>query len=301
LSKPTVAPAPIAAVKKSVEVKKEEKAEDKEEKKEEAAEAKEEKKDEKKTRKDRSQSRKRTSIFGAIPGFGKKEEKVEAAAPVEETPAVDAPVTEAPVEAAAPVEETPVAPVTEEVVAPTPAVEEPVVAAPVTEKPAPTKRASIFGTLQSKFSHKKADTEAPAVPAKDEEPVSETAPVIPAPETSEPLATEETPAAVETPEVKTETPAVKSEKRKSSLPFLSKKDKAATSDEEGEKPLSPFAKLRATVRGKKAEKAVPEKAEDKVEESAEESKAEETSAAEPVVTEPVAVAPAPTAQVSATA
>lgn len=295
LSKP-VAATPIAAAKKSVEVKKEEKAEDKEE----AAEAKEEKKEEKKSRKDRSQSRKRTSIFGAIPGFGKKEEKVET--PKEDTvaPAVEASTTEA-AAVEAPVEETPVA-ATEEVAA-APAVEEPVVAAPVTEKPAPTKRASIFGTLQSKFSSKKVETDAPAVPAKDEEPVSETAPVIPAPETIEPLATEEaSTAAAETPEVKAETPVVKSEKRKSSLPFLSKKEKATTSDEEGEKPLSPFAKLRATVRGKKAEKAVPEKAEEPAAETKTEEAKEETPAAtEPVVTEPVTAAPASTAQVSATA
>lgn len=90
LSKPFVAAAPIAAAKKSVEVKKEERAEAKEEKKEENAEAKEEKKEEKKEikeRKSRSASRKRASIFGAIPGFGKKEEKAETK---EETPAVAA-------------------------------------------------------------------------------------------------------------------------------------------------------------------------------------------------------------------
>lgn len=93
LSKPFAAAA--AAPKKSTEVKKEEKAEAKEEKKEEKAEkkeekaeAKEEKKEEKKEvkeRKSRSASRKRTSIFGSIPGFGKKEEKTEAK---EETPVV---------------------------------------------------------------------------------------------------------------------------------------------------------------------------------------------------------------------
>jgi len=101
LSKPVVAGA-AATPKKSTEVKKEEKAEakedakidkleDKVEKKEEKAEKKEEKK-EVKERKSRSASRKRASIFGSIPGFGKKEEKVEA--PKEETPAV-APTTEA--------------------------------------------------------------------------------------------------------------------------------------------------------------------------------------------------------------
>lgn len=95
LSKPFAAATAAVTPKKSTEVKKEEKAEAKEEKKEEKAEAKEEKKEEKaekkeekkeiKERKSRSASRKRTSIFGSIPGFGKKEEKVEAK---EETPVV---------------------------------------------------------------------------------------------------------------------------------------------------------------------------------------------------------------------
>lgn len=95
--------------------------------------------------------------------------------------------SQAPVETAAPVEETPASAVTE----PAAPVEETKAAEtkPV-EKPAPTKRNSIFGTLQSKFSspkEKKAEETAPAVPAKDAEPVSETAPVIPAVEATEPL------------------------------------------------------------------------------------------------------------------
>jgi hypothetical protein len=88
LKTPFAASTVAATPKKSTEVKKEEKAEAKEEKKEEKPEAKEEKKEEKreiKERKSRSASRKRTSIFGSIPGFGKKEEKVEAK---EETPVV---------------------------------------------------------------------------------------------------------------------------------------------------------------------------------------------------------------------
>lgn len=90
LGKPVVAAA-ATTPKKSVEVKKEEKTEEpKEDKPEETTEVSEEKKEEKKARKSRSASRKRTSIFGAIPGFGKKEEKVEAK---EETPA-SAPVAE---------------------------------------------------------------------------------------------------------------------------------------------------------------------------------------------------------------
>jgi hypothetical protein len=82
LSKPFVAAAAVATPKKSTEAKKEEKTEVK---KEEKAEAKEEEKKEVKERKSRSASRKRTSIFGSIPGFGKKEEKVESK---EETPVV---------------------------------------------------------------------------------------------------------------------------------------------------------------------------------------------------------------------
>jgi hypothetical protein len=96
LSKSVVAAAATGIPKKSAEVKKEDKAEAKEEKKEEKKEikeedkvdAKEEQKDEKKARKERSVSRKRNSIFGAIAGFGKKDEKTE---PKEETPAVIAP------------------------------------------------------------------------------------------------------------------------------------------------------------------------------------------------------------------
>lgn len=102
---------------------------------------------------------------------------------------------------------------------------------------------------------------------------------------------------------------MKNEKRKSSLPFGfgSKKEKSATSDEEGEKVKSPpfFSKLRQTVKGKgKAEKPAEEsKAEDKPAEGAEASEpAKETteeSAAAPATTEeapadkPVAAAPAP--------
>jgi len=313
LSKPAVTAAPIATAKKSVEVKKEEKAEAKEEKKEEKAEAKEEKKEEKKEvkeRKSRSASRKRASIFGSIPGFGKKEEKTEAK---EETPAVapaSEPVVEPTVEEAAPATEAPVA--TE----PVPTIEEPaapVEVKPTTEaKPTPTKRNSIFGTLKSQFSHKaeKKEEAAPVVPAKDAEPVSETAPVIPAVESSEPLAAsvvspatapvETTEAPVTNGETKTETPAVKNDKRKSSLPWLNKTDKA-TSDEESEKPKSPFAKLRATIKGKsspKAEKPAEKATEPAVEKTSPEPEAKPE---EPVVSEPTPVVNTSTPQVSATA
>jgi len=319
LTKPVVAaaavPTPKEEKKEAKEEKKEEKAEAKEEKKEEKKEVKEEKKEEK-TRKSRSASRKRTSIFGGINFGGKKEEKAEAK---EETPIAS--TTEEP---AAPVEVTPV--VVEPTVADEPT--EPVAAteetAPTTEavKPAPSKRNSIFGQLQSRFSSKgeKKEAEAPAVPAKDAEPtepVSETAPVIPAVESTEPLATSvESPATVPTEtttlpatngETKAETPTTKTDKRKSSLPWMTKKEKP-TSDEESEKPKSPFAKLRATVKGKSSPKA--EKVEKTTETKAEEPETtpavSEPAAApatieEPVVSEPVPAVQASTPQVTASA
>ncbi|KAJ8066224.1 hypothetical protein OCU04_005308 [Sclerotinia nivalis] len=321
-----------AEAKEAKEEQKEENAEAKAEAKEEKAELKAEKKD----RKSRSASRKgdkRTSIFGAIPGFGgKKEEKTEA--PKDEV--VASPSTEEPVVAtdasAAPVADAPVAtevPATTEEAAIAPAVEEPVAAAAPVEKPVPTKRNSIFGTLQSRFSNKKPEPEAvsPVVAAKDEEPVSENAPVIPAVDTTEPLTTNvDASAPAETTEVPVingetpkaaETPMTKADKRKSSLPWLSKKDKsAATSDEETEKPKSPFAKLRATVKSKSSPKGdktaekpleptAEAKAEDKIDEETitTEAEAEAAPAAtEPVVSEPVVASPTSTTpQVSATA
>lgn len=283
---------------------KEEKKEAKEEKKEEKKEIKEEKKEEKSARKSRSASRKRASIFGGFNLGGKKEEKTEA--PKEEA-VVAAPTEEA---TAAPVEPV-VAPETTEA---TPVVAE---AAPV-EKPVPVKRNSIFGNLKfGQNKEKKVEAEAPAVPAKDAaEPVSETAPVIPAVEASEPLATSvASPATVPTEtveapvtngETKVEAaPTTKSDKRKSSLPFFTKKEKV-TSDEEGEKaekPKSPgpFAKLRATVKAKSSPKA--EKVADKPAETSTETPAvvEPTPAAEPVVSEPEPVVPQSTPQVAASA
>ncbi|KAA8575047.1 hypothetical protein EYC84_004267 [Monilinia fructicola] len=184
------------------------------------------------------------------------------------------------------------------------------------------KRASCRRRSIPDLSHKKPEPEAASpVVAKDEEPVSENAPVIPAVDTTEPLTTDaaspveatEAPATNgETPKA-AETPTVKTDKRKSSLPWLNKKEKSATtSDEETEKPKSPFAKLRATVKSKSSPKAdktaekpleptAEAKAEDKV---AEESAATEATpaATEPVVSEPVTAAPTSTTpQVSATA
>ncbi|KAG9235426.1 Pleckstrin homology domain-containing protein [Amylocarpus encephaloides] len=295
--KPVVAP--VVAAKKVEEPKKEEATPAVEDPKEEK---KEEIKEEKKSRKSRSASRKRTSIFG---GFGqKKEEKVEA-----KEEAVTPTATEEPV-----------------VAAEAPAVVEPVVEDPATAtetaKPTPTKRNSIFGTLKSQFSQKdKKATEAPVVPAKDTEtatePVSETAPVIPQVEATEPLATTEaTPevapveaAPVTNGETKVaETPVTKAEKRKSSLPWLSSKKEKPTSDSEDgekEKPKSPFAKLRATVKGKTSPKAEKEKAPETKTEEATTEAAPATTAA-PVVEEPVVSTPTPavattTPQVTASA
>lgn len=138
--------------------------------------------------------------------------------------------------------------------------------------------------------------------------------MIPAVETSEPLSTEvASPTTVPT-ETTDVTPATngetkeKTEKRKSTLPFgFGKKEKAATSDEEGEKVKSPpfFSKLRQTVKGKgKAEKPAEEsKAEDTkpadvAEETEPAKEAEAESAVAPIAEEtsaekPAAAAPAP--------
>jgi hypothetical protein len=241
----------------------------------------------------RSASRKRASIFGNF--LGKREEKkaVEATEPKTteaETPAAEtsaaAPVVDAPATEVAAVE-----PTTEAVPATTEAAveakpEEKAEEAKEDEKketpearPAHVKRTSIFGNLS--FGKKKAAAPAEVSPAKETpattEAVAETAPVIPAVETSEPLSAEvSSPANVPTETVEA-APAtngetkkeMKSEKRKSSLPFaFGKKKDASSSDEEAEKPKSPsaFSKLRATIKGKgKAEKT--EKAEEKTEET----------------------------------
>ncbi|KAK4170089.1 Pleckstrin homology domain-containing protein [Cladorrhinum sp. PSN259] len=233
--------------------------------------------------KPRSASRKRTSIFGSLLG-GKKEEKkpVEAAetktAEAEATPAVEtaAPVETAAVEVPATTE---VAPAVEAAETTTEAAEaKPEETAEEKKEeaaaaPKPVKRQSLFGNLS--FGKKKAA--APAESAVKETPapteaVAETAPVIPAVETTEPLSAEvSSPATVPTETVEIapavsngETKEVKAEKRKSSLPFsFGKKKESTTSDEEGEKPKSPsaFSKLRATIKGKKTEK-VEEKPEE---------------------------------------
>ncbi|KAI1091674.1 Pleckstrin homology domain-containing protein [Rostrohypoxylon terebratum] len=274
------------------------KEEAKEEPKEDEAKPEEPKEEKKEGSKSRSASRKRASIFGSL--LSKKEE-TKKEAPAEDKPAEDKPAetTEAP--------ET-VPEVSAEAEAEAPAAD----AAPaeeakkdeLTAKPTPSKRASIFGGLS--FGKKKTETveSAPATPAKEtsgaDAAVAETAPVIPAVETTEPLSTEvSSPAAAaegaDAPATNGETKEVKTEKRKSSLPFGFGKKSAATSDEEGEKVKSPpfFSKLRQTVKGKgKAEKP----AEDKPAEAAETSEAtKEATPEEPAADEAAAPAEAPAA------
>lgn len=338
LSKPSVTVAPVVT---KVEEKKEDHAEAKEEKKEEKAvvvdEKKVETKEEKKARtKSRSASRKRNSIFGTFNLGGKKEEavpKVEAkdeakteTSPIEpaETTPVAAPAeTSAVVPAVAPVD-TPVEPA---VVA---AAEEPIAtettATTQESRPAASKRHSSIFDFKNRFGSKKVASEtaaAPAVPIKDNEVVTSTeAPIIPAVEQSEPLATSlASPATVptetttaepitsEASDVKAETkPEVKSDRRKSSLPFGFGAKKEKTTETEGEKSMSPFAKLRQTVKHKATPKPV-EKTEAKTEENTE-AKMEENvveASRDPVledkVEEPVTPAPIQTSTpvVSATA
>lgn len=118
--------------------------------------------------------------------------------------------------------------------------------------------ASSFFSLLKKEKKAEAEAAAPAPPAKDGEAAasSEAAPVIPPVETSAPLEAE--PAEAAATEAK-DAPAAtngeskkdtKAEKRKSSLPFLGKKEKVVSSDEESEKPKSPspFSKIRATIK-----------------------------------------------------
>lgn len=275
-------------------------------------EAKEEAADSKKDERKRSASRKRASIFGALLG-GNKDKKGESSA-AKEVKAEDKKeeaVAEAPEAATT---ETPAAAATETPEAATETVKEPETAAatePATateeakakaaEKPTPTKRTSLFGGLS--FGKKKPEEAAPATPAKDTPPVSEDAPVIPKPDTVEPLSTDvSSPANVPTettevaPAVNGEKKDVKADKRKSSFPFAFGKktesnptspaaveEGAASPDAEKAKSPNPFSKFRATIKnkGKAAEKPA-DKTEDKpAEGAAEEAKpSEEAKAAE---------------------
>lgn len=293
---------------------------------EETREEKKEEKEEKKDRKSRSVSRKRNSIFAGF-GLGSKKEEAEAKedkkvetaeAPVATTAE---PVEPAPLDAQAVAAAVIAAPTAEE----TAKVEE---AAPVaTEAPRPVgskRNSSFLGLFKGKkpSETKASEDTAPAVPAKDAtvvEPVSAEAPVIPAPEATEPLAaavaspatvptTEEVVAAPETEEIKPEVKTETAQKRKSSLPWLSSKVK--TPEAEGEKGNKTpfFSKIRQTVKGKtspKAEKTAEKTEEAQATEPA--SEAPEVVAAKPaveqpaIVSEPVTAVHVPTAPVSAAA
>ncbi|EPQ62202.1 BgtA-20315 [Blumeria graminis f. sp. tritici] len=215
----------------------------KEEKKAEPTESKEKKTEEKES-KDRSASKKRNSLFNGFGIGAKKADKL--ADDVPPTPDATTESVTQPIQHVEPVEEPAAAP----------AVEEP---APVEilERPVPTKRSSIFGTLKNQFAKKEKITSPLPTPNKDTETPTTVAPVIPAVGSAEPVE-KEVPAAdsaVEQP-ASSELKADKSskvEKRKSSLLGFGPKsmtEKAVTSDEETEKPLSPFARFRATVKSK---------------------------------------------------
>lgn len=234
-------------------------------------------KEEKKARtKSRSASRKRQSIFGSFNLGGKKSEEVAPKAENKDEVKAESPVepvaaSSEPAQVEPPVA---VAPATQEPATTTASTEE-----PKEIRPAAAKRHSSLFDFKSRFGGQKKATSPPppAVPTKGEETVtSAEAPVIPAVEQSEPLATSiaspatvptETatigePAAAVATETKVEaTPEAKADKRKSSLPFGfgSKKEKNVDG---AEKPLSPFAKLRQTVKGKKSEEAAAPKTED---------------------------------------
>ncbi|POS87595.1 hypothetical protein EPUL_001718 [Erysiphe pulchra] len=261
--------------------KKTEKSSDvKEEKKEVSNETKEEIKDEEKeTKERRSASRKRNSFFGGLV-LGKKDEKSE----VDESAVTDS-NKDATIEPKKSAEASSEPPVTTEAPASSEAQQ---------EKPAgPFKRASIFGTLKHQFARKE-KSETTVVPKETES--SATAPVIPAVGTSDAPVKEEvaTEAIVDkaqevqaTVEAKAEKLVTKIERRKSTLPFglgLGKKEKLVSSDDEAyEKPLSPFARIRATVRSRTSPKHAPEKKEEPV--LPVEPKKEEA-ASEPLVTDP---------------
>ncbi|KAG9255981.1 Pleckstrin homology domain-containing protein [Emericellopsis atlantica] len=246
------------------------------------------------------QAKKRSSFFGFL---DKKDKPVEKK---EETPvAADEPAVAADKPAEEPKAEAPIATEPEAEAAKT-----------SEEKPAEspkekaTKRNSFFGGILSKKEKKVAEpkpaTEA-TEPAKDGEtattPAAETAPVIPPVEATTPLAVDvnnkETTAAspaeetAESPAAATEAKKDTKEKRKSSLPFLGKREKSpAPAEGETKSSTSAFSKLRATIKGKSgAAKTEDKPAEEakKDEEAVAETKAEDDKA--PVVPEPATVEP----------
>ncbi|RKF81809.1 putative immunogenic protein [Golovinomyces cichoracearum] len=241
----------------------------------------------------RSASRKRNSIFGGF-GLGKKDEKIG----TEETPVAEA-TKEIP-------SETPVAGPEQTTPNPETAVPE----VPL-ERPVPTKRASIFDSFRYQFS-KKDKVETPIVVTPKDEPSTTPLQVLPAvglneadKEASAPgIVTEAIKEMQAAAENKAEKLATKTEKRKPSLHFalgLGKKEKNTSSDEEVvEKPQSPFAKLRATVKSKTSPRLFHDKKEASSTVAPETTKTEEV-AAQKIAAPPEPTAPSQVTEVSASA
>ncbi|POR32745.1 Uncharacterized protein TPAR_07078 [Tolypocladium paradoxum] len=256
-------------------------------------------KDESKTEesKRRSASRRRASFFG----FGKKEEKKEEPK-TEEVAATESAEPAAETEAAR-VEETPAA----DVEAPAePAVEtEAATAESPKEKTVTSKRNSFFGNVFSKKEKKpevaKPADEATEAPKEGEAVATDAAaPVIPAVESTTPLAVDVSgPATV--PTETTDPPATNGEakkdvkeRRKSSLPFVFGKREKSPAPAEGEEKSgkSAFSKLRATIKGRSASKSEDKPAEGAVAEAATEEPAKDVAATEEVSKEEAPVAEA---------
>lgn len=220
--------------------------------KEEIVESKEEKK-----RKSRSASRKRQSIFGSLSFGGKKPEAgempktdptTESAAVTDQVePAVIVPSVTEPASTDVAAEEEPKTDKEEEKAA----------------RPAAAKRHSSLFDFKSFGKKKQAPSATPSVPAKDDEIVSADAPVIPAVEQSEPLATFASPATVPTECTTVSPPVAEASKSEAATPETTKAEKRKSS-------LPFFQKLRETVKGNKNSKTseaspgvVAEKEEDK--------------------------------------
>lgn len=263
---------------------------------------KEEIKPEEKAESPKPSKSRRTSFFNFIKKDEPKEVKSEEAK-VEETKPEETLVVEAdkPVEEAPKTEEAPVVPEVAAVAAETPVDDKPVEEAKPAESPKDkaSKRNSFFGNVFSKKEKKAVETkpaETVETPKEEEVPATtETAPVIPPVESTTPLAVDvSSPATVptETTEVSAPNAEVKKdvkEKRKSSLPFLGKREKSPSPADGEERSKSPFSKLRATIRGKTASKPEEKPAEETVKEETTEAKPEETTVAEAAKEEPVKV------------
>jgi len=261
-------PAPVVKEEKAVEAPKEETKVEEPVKAEEPA--KEEAAKEEKAETPKPLKSKRASFFGFIKKDETKEEEKETKAEeakTEETPVVaaDKPAEEAVAPAVAPAA---TEPATEAVTAE----ETPAEKAAEEDKPAESpkektsKRNSFFGGVFSKKEKKAAEpkpAEAAETPKEEVPPTTETAPVIPPVESTTPLAVDvSSPATVPTETTEAAAPTngepkkdVK-EKRKSSLPFLGKREKSPSPSEGEEKSSqSAFSKLRATIKGKASPKA----------------------------------------------